>query len=113
MRWILVLVALAAAVIAAATIADYPGGVDVTWQGWEIETSVDVLLAAVAGLALALWLIFSLITRLVRVPARVRRNPPERPHPAREIALTPRLGAPAPRDPPSAPPHSGPGGGAL
>ena len=46
MRRILILAVLAAVVIAAATVADYPGSVDIVWQGWEIETSVGVLIAA-------------------------------------------------------------------
>jgi HemY protein len=88
MRRILVLVALAAVVIAAATIADYPGSVDITWQGWEIETSVGVLIAALAILALALWLLFAMAGKLMRLPARFRRNRHERRRRNGEIALT-------------------------
>jgi HemY protein len=88
MRRILVLVVLAAVVVAAATIADYPGSVDITWQGWEIDTSVGVLIAALAIAALALWLFLGLITRLMRLPARFRRNRRERRRRHGEIALT-------------------------
>jgi HemY protein len=88
MRRILVLVALAAVVIAAATIADYPGRVDIIWQGWEIDTSVGVLIAALAILALALWLVLGLMARLLRLPARFRRNRRERRRRNGEIALT-------------------------
>jgi HemY protein len=88
MRRLLALVALAAVVIAAATIADYPGSVDITWQGWEIDTSVGVLIAALVIGALLLWLLFGLIARLLRLPARFRRNRRERLRRAGEVALT-------------------------
>jgi len=107
MRRILVLVALAAVVIAAATIADYPGSVDVTWQGWEIETSVDVLIGAAAILALGLWLLFSLMAKLVRLPARFRRNRRERRRRNGEIALTRGMVALAAGDAVSAQRYSG------
>jgi HemY protein len=88
LRRIFVLVALAAAVIAAATIADYPGSVDITWQGWEIDTSVGVLIAALAVVTLILWLLFILVGGLIRLPARFRRNRRERRRRAGETALT-------------------------
>ena len=88
MRRILVLVALAAVVIAAATLADYPGSVDITWQGWEIDTSVGVLIAALVIVALALWLLFTLAGSMMRLPGRFRRNRRERRRRAGEVALT-------------------------
>jgi HemY protein len=88
LRRLLVLVTLAAAVVAAATIADYPGSVDITWQGWEVDTSVGVLITALAVVALALWLLFTLTARLVRLPSRFRRNRRERRRRAGETALT-------------------------
>ncbi len=88
LRRLLILAALAAAVVAAATVADYPGSVDITWQGWEIETSVAVLVAVLAVMVLALWLLFGLMAKLVRLPGRFRRNRRERRRRHGEIALT-------------------------
>ena len=88
MRRILVLAVLAAVVIAAATVADYPGSVAITWQGWEIDTSVGVLIAVLSVVALALWLLFGVLSKLMRLPTRFRRNRRERRHRNGEIALT-------------------------
>ena len=88
MRRIVVLVLLAVVVIAAATVADYPGRVDITWQGWEIDTSVGVLIAALVIVALALWLLFTLAGSMMRLPGRFRRNRRERRRRAGEVALT-------------------------
>lgn len=88
MRRLLALIALAALVVAAATVADYPGAVDIIWQGWEIDTSVGVLVAAMALLALVLWLLVTLIAGAIRLPARFRRNRRERRRHRGELALT-------------------------
>ena len=88
MRRLLALVALAVLVVAAATVADYPGAVDITWQGWELDTSVGVLVAAMAVLALVLWLLVTLVAAAVRLPARYRRNRRERRRRRGELALT-------------------------
>lgn len=88
MRRLLALATLAVLIVAAATIADYPGAVDITWQGWEIDTSVGVLVAAMALLALALWLFVTLIAAAIRLPGRFRRNRRERQRRRGELALT-------------------------
>jgi HemY protein len=88
MRRLAALIALAVLVVAAAAIADYPGAVDIIWQGWEIDTSVGVLIAAAALLALVLWLGLSLIVTAVRLPGRFRRNRRERRRRLGELALT-------------------------
>ena len=61
MRRSIALAALLVLAVVAATIADYPGSVDIVWQSWEIDTSVGALVAVLAILALALWLALSLI----------------------------------------------------
>ena len=88
MRRIIALIALVVLAVAAATVADYPGSVNVVWQGWEIDTSVGVLIAALAILALVLWLALSLIAGVFRLPRRFRRNRRERRHRLGELALT-------------------------
>jgi len=54
-------------------LADRPGEVAITWLGWRIESSVLVLLAAVALLAVLFVLLFSLARGLWRSPRRVAR----------------------------------------
>ncbi len=56
-----------------AWLADRPGEVAVTWLGWRIETSVIVLLAAVALLAALFLLLFSFARGLWRSPRRIAR----------------------------------------
>jgi HemY protein len=88
MRRLAAIIALAVLAIAAATIADYPGAVDITWQGWEVNTSVGVLVAALALLALVIWLLLWLITAAIRLPRNFRRNRRERRRRLGELALT-------------------------
>jgi HemY protein len=88
MRWLFALVILVGLAVAAATIANHPGAVAITWQGWEVETSVGVVVAALAIAALLLWLLFALVTTLLRLPGRVRRNRRERRRRAGDAALT-------------------------
>jgi HemY protein len=52
-------------------VADRPGEVAVTWLGWRIETSVLVLIAALALLAAILLLVFSFLRGLLRSPRRI------------------------------------------
>ena len=77
MRGLLGLLILAAAVAVAAYFAAHPGHVAILWQGWEIETSVGVLAAAVAlaiVAAFALYLLLSLIFGVPRALLRRRRE---------------------------------------
>jgi HemY protein len=62
----LVLVTLAA--FGTAWLEDRPGEVAITWLGYRIETSVMVLIVAVAGIALAAVLLWILLRALVRSP---------------------------------------------
>jgi HemY protein len=88
MRRLAALIALGVLAVVAATVADYPGSVDITWQGWEIDTSVGVLVAALALLVLMLWALLALLAGAVRVPGRFRRNRRERRRRFGELALT-------------------------
>jgi HemY protein len=107
MRRIIVLILLAGVVVAAATVADYPGRVDVTWQGWEIDTSVGVLAAALVVAAAVLWALFALLASVVRLPRRFHRNRRERRRRAGEVALTRGLIALAAGDAAAAKHHAG------
>ena len=88
MRAMLALLLLAAAVATAAFFADHPGQVSIVWQGWQIETSVGVLLGAVALIALTLALLVLLLAALRRLPRHLRRRRAARRRRAGEVALT-------------------------
>jgi HemY protein len=88
MRRLVALAALVLLAVAAATVANQPGTVEITWRGWEIGTSVGVLIAALAVAAAALWLLFFALAGLVRLPRRFRRNRAERRRRAGDAALT-------------------------
>lgn len=88
MRRLTALAVLIVLAVVAATVADHPGAVAITWQGWEIDTSIGVLLAALALLALALWLALALLAGLWGLPRRFRRNRRERRRRLGELALS-------------------------
>jgi HemY protein len=67
----LVLVALVA--LGAAWLADRPGDVAVTWQGWRIETSVMVAAAAAALAIMLAVLLWSFIRSVLRFPDALSR----------------------------------------
>jgi HemY protein len=69
--YLLVVGALALGVV---WLADRPGDVVVTWQGWRIETSLMVLGAAVAAASLVLALFWSIVRAILRSPFRFRRH---------------------------------------
>ncbi len=52
-------------IAAAVFLADRPGRVDVVWQGWQLETSVGVLIAAAVLAALLVWLLFSILSLII------------------------------------------------
>jgi HemY protein len=63
-----------ALVAVAVFLADRPGRVDVVWQGWQVETSVGVLIAAAALAALLAWLLFSILSLIITGPRRMLRG---------------------------------------
>ena len=65
----LVLVGLAA--LGVAWLADRPGEVAITWAGRRIETSVMVLVAAIAAITVAAMMLWSLLRAIVRSPDRM------------------------------------------
>ena len=107
MRRVVIIVVLVAVAIAAATIADHPGSVDITWQSWEITTSVDVLAAALAVAAGLLGFLFALGSGALRLPSRFRRNRHDRRRRTGEVAITHGLAALAAGDPVAARRYAG------
>lgn len=67
-RSLLFFLAIGAAALAAAWLADRPGDIILHWQGYTIETSLGVALAGVLALALVLMLLWSLLRFLFRAP---------------------------------------------
>jgi len=72
-RLVLALVVIAALVAIAVLFADEPGTLSLVWGGWQIETSVAVLLLGVVG-AIVLILLLSRVTRAPRAFLRSRRE---------------------------------------
>ncbi|MBN8965545.1 MAG: heme biosynthesis protein HemY [Rhizobiales bacterium] len=67
-RVLLFLIVVALAAGGVAWIADRPGDVAITWQGFRIETSVMVAVVAVALIAIACVLLWSLVRTVLRSP---------------------------------------------
>jgi HemY protein len=68
MRVIFALVAIAVLVAAAVFFADNPGQVEIVWQGWQVESSVGVLVAAAIIAAVAVALLLWLLSRVLGSP---------------------------------------------
>jgi HemY protein len=88
MRRLVGAVVVAALVGGAVFFADRPGKVAIVWQGWQIDTSVGVLVGAAALVAVALAAALSLLVALVRMPAALVRRRRERRRRAGYVALT-------------------------
>ncbi len=79
-RLILFLAILAFAALGLSWLADRPGEISITWQGYQIETSVLVGIAAVLATCLVFLILWSIIRFVLRLPsfialtARVRRR---------------------------------------
>ncbi len=65
------LIVLVALVATAVWLADHPGNVSLSWQGWRIDTSVAVLALAVAAIAALAALLYRMWLFVRRVPRRV------------------------------------------
>jgi HemY protein len=72
-RVIIYLIILAALAFGAVWMADRPGEVAITWQGRRIDTSVMVLLAAVAALIVACVIAWSILRAILRAPETIAR----------------------------------------
>ncbi len=106
MRAIGALIAIAAAVVAAVFIANHPGRVEIVWQGWQIDTSIGVLVAVAVLAALAVALLLWLTARLLGSPRAFMRRRRERRRRAGYQALTRGMVAVAAGDPQEARRHA-------
>jgi HemY protein len=73
-RVVIFLVAIGVLALGAAWLADRPGEVVISWQGWRIDTSVAVLAMAVALVAALAILIWSILRAIVRSPWALRQH---------------------------------------
>ncbi|MDB5363004.1 MAG: hypothetical protein JWO51_4301 [Rhodospirillales bacterium] len=64
------LFAIALVVAVAVFFADRPGIVSVSWLGWRVDIAVGIAALALLVVVLILWLIFSVLGRLLRAPRR-------------------------------------------
>jgi HemY protein len=88
MRALAALVVIAALAAAAVLLTDNPGHVEVLWQGWQLDTSVGVLVAAAALAGLAVALVWWVLSRLFGSPRTLLRRHRERRRRAGYDALT-------------------------
>ena len=72
-RVIFYLILVAAFAFGAVWMADRPGEVAITWQGTRIDTSVLVLIAAVAAVVVAAVIVWSVLRAIVRAPETIAR----------------------------------------
>lgn len=98
-RVLLYLIALGAIMVGVAWIAAQPGDVTIVWQGWRLDTSVGVLAAAVAIIAILAAVLVRFWTALVTAPRRLRRWRRDRRQRAGYAALSAGLIAVAAGDP--------------
>ena len=71
-RVVIFLLLIALAALGAVWLADRPGDVAITWIGHRIETSVMVLAVAVAAVAAATTILWSILRAVLRLPGRLR-----------------------------------------
>lgn len=67
-RLVLLLACLAAIAFGASWLADRPGEMVVVWQGWRLETTVPVALAALAAFSLVLLVLAKLLSLIINSP---------------------------------------------
>ncbi|HUC73613.1 MAG TPA: heme biosynthesis HemY N-terminal domain-containing protein [Stellaceae bacterium] len=99
MRAIFALIMIAALAAAAVFLADNPGRVEIMWQGWQLDTSVGVLITAAALAALCVALVLRLLSLLLGSPRSLLRRRRERRRRAGYQALTRGMVAVAAGDP--------------
>jgi HemY protein len=98
-RGILGLLVFAVLVAVAVFFADHPGQVEIVWQGWQVTTSVGVLVAAAVLAALLVALLFWIVSRMVGSPRVFLRRRRERRRRSGYRALTQGMVAVAAGDP--------------
>jgi HemY protein len=88
MRAVVALILVVAAGVGAAFFADHPGRVEIVWQGWQVDTSVGVLVGAVALVGLIVSGLALCAAALGRWPQNLRRRRAARRRRTGEAVLT-------------------------
>ena len=76
-RWAIVIILLGVAAFIAASLAEFPGAVSLTWRDWRVDTSLGVFIAAVlvvSGIAALAYRLWWSVRRAPRVIERARRE---------------------------------------
>lgn len=98
-RGLIGLLAFVVLVAASVFFADHPGQVEIVWQGWQVGTSVGVLIAAAVIAALSIALLFRVVSLILGSPRAFLRRRRERRRRAGYRALTQGMVAVAAGDP--------------
>ncbi len=99
MRVVAALVVIAVLAVGCAFFADHPGRVAIVWQGWRVETSVGVLIAAAVAAVLVLLSVWRVLSWVVLGPRSLIRRYRERRRRAGYRALTEGMAAVAAGEP--------------
>ena len=88
LRIVLFLVLIALAAAGAAWVADQPGEVVMTWGGWRASPTIPVFVLLLGIFAVAIVLLWSILTVTWRLPGRMRRRRHEKRHARGRHAIT-------------------------
>src|SRR5262245_7613054 len=88
LRIVLFLVLIALAAAGAAWVADQPGQVVMNWGVWQASPSIPVFVLLLGIFAVAIVLLWSLLTVIWRMPGRMRRRRHEKRHARGRHAIT-------------------------
>jgi HemY protein len=78
LRWGMLIIILGVAAFVAATLAEFPGDVSLTWRDWRISTSAGVFIAAMLVLSALVALLYRLWWSLRKAPRMIERARRER-----------------------------------
>jgi len=88
LRIVLFLVLIALAAAGAAWVADQPGEVVMTWGGWRASPTIPVFVLLLGVFAVAIVLLWSILTATWRLPGRMRRRRHDKRHAKGRHAIT-------------------------
>ncbi|UPK26978.1 heme biosynthesis protein HemY [Bradyrhizobium sp. 195] len=88
LRIVLFLVLIALAAAGAAWVADQPGEVVMTWGGWRASPTIPVFVLLLGVFAVAIVLLWSILTATWRLPGRMRRRRHDKRHARGRQAIT-------------------------
>ena len=78
LRWVLLILGLGAIAWGAASLAEFPGTMSLTWQDWRIDTSIGVFIGTLIVLAALAAIIYRIWWTVLRAPRLLSRSRHER-----------------------------------